>query len=47
MNIKRFVGGNLESNGYIIYNHQGGPSYIIDPGYNPKKYINFICIAIY
>lgn len=42
MNIKRFVGGNLESNGYIIYNHQGGPSYIIDPGYNPKKYINFI-----
>ena len=42
MNIKRIIGGNLESNGYIIYNKEGMGCYVIDPGYNPDKYIKFI-----
>lgn len=39
MKVKRLVGGNLESNGYIIYQKEGGDCYIIDPGYNPEKFI--------
>lgn len=42
MKIKRIVGGTLESNGYIIFLHKDGPCYIIDPGYNPKKFIDYI-----
>lgn len=40
MKIKRLIGGNLESNGYIISLDEA--CYIIDPGYNPKKYIESI-----
>jgi glyoxylase-like metal-dependent hydrolase (beta-lactamase superfamily II) len=39
MKIKRLVVGDLESNGYIIYQKEGGNCYIIDPGYNPDKFI--------
>ena len=39
MKIKRIVGGNIESNGYILYDHIGGEGFIIDPGYNPEKYL--------
>lgn len=39
MKIKRLIGGNLESNGYIIYNKEGGECYIIDPGYQPDRFI--------
>lgn len=42
MVIKRFVSGNLESNGYIIFQKGGQNCYIIDPGYNPKKFIEYI-----
>ncbi|MBR3707120.1 MAG: MBL fold metallo-hydrolase, partial [Firmicutes bacterium] len=42
MKIKRFVGGSLESNGYIISNKAGGSCYIIDPGYEPKKFIDYV-----
>lgn len=42
MKIKRIIGGNLESNGYIIYDKAGGECYIIDPGYTPEKYIKFV-----
>lgn len=38
MKIERFIGGILESNGYIIYNHNGGSCYVIDPGYNAKVF---------
>lgn len=41
MKIKRFIGGNLESNGYVVYRQSPGECYIIDPGYNPKKFIRF------
>lgn len=41
MEIKRFVGGTLEANGYVVYNKQGGYGLIIDPGYNPKNYLDF------
>ncbi|MCI7145057.1 MAG: MBL fold metallo-hydrolase [Clostridiales bacterium] len=37
MKIKRFIGGNLESNGYII--SEENRCYIIDPGYNPGRFI--------
>ncbi len=39
MKIKRLIGGNLESNGYIIYDRDMGSCYIVDPGYEPKRYI--------
>ncbi len=39
MRIKRLVGGNLESNGYIIYDSEGGTGYIIDPGYNASRFL--------
>ena len=42
MKIKKFVGGNLESNGYVIYQRNGGDCYIIDPGYNPDKFLKFV-----
>lgn len=42
MKIKRFIGGNLAANGYIIYQRDGGACYIIDPGYSPKKFIAFV-----
>lgn len=42
MKIETIVGGNLESNGYIIYDLNGKEGYIIDPGYNPDRFIKFI-----
>lgn len=42
MKIERFVGGSLLANGYVIYKAEGGTCYIIDPGYTPKKYVDFI-----
>lgn len=45
MKIKRFTGGLLESNCYVITPSQSRYSnlcYIIDPGYNPKKIIKYI-----
>lgn len=42
MKIKRFVGGNLESNGYVIYKEGNDDCYIIDPGYNADNFINFV-----
>ena len=39
MKLKRLIGGNLESNGYIVYNKEGGEGYIIDPGYNAKAFL--------
>lgn len=42
MKIKRFVAGSLMSNGYVIYRREGGSCYIIDPGYEPGNFINFV-----
>ncbi len=42
MKIKRFIGGMLESNGYVIYQKDGGDCFLIDPGYNSKVFIGFI-----
>ena len=42
MKIKRFVGGNLESNGYVLYQKKGGTAWIIDPGYAPDKFLTFL-----
>ncbi len=42
MKIKRFIGGMLESNGYVIYQNEGGDCYVIDPGYNPKVFLQYI-----
>ena len=42
MKIKRFVGGSLESNGYIISTKTQGNCYIIDPGYEAAKFIKYI-----
>lgn len=42
MKIKRIIGGDLEANGYILYQREQGSCYIVDPGYNPEKYINQI-----
>lgn len=42
LKIKRFVGGSLESNGYVISARPEGDCYIIDPGYEPQKFIKYI-----
>jgi glyoxylase-like metal-dependent hydrolase (beta-lactamase superfamily II) len=42
MNIERIVEGPLEANCYIIYREDGGPAYIIDPGYDVKRTQDFI-----
>lgn len=42
MKIKRFVGGSLESNCYIIRTTNGGSCFIIDPGYEPQRIIDFV-----
>lgn len=42
MKIKRFIGGMLESNGYVIYQKDGGDCYVIDPGYAPGVFLEFI-----
>ncbi|WP_206459483.1 MBL fold metallo-hydrolase [Anaerovorax sp. IOR16] len=39
MKIKRFIGGNLESNGYVLYDKEGGEAFIIDPGYLPERFL--------
>ena len=39
MKIKRLVGGNLESNGYLIYDREGGDCYLIDPGYQAPRFL--------
>jgi glyoxylase-like metal-dependent hydrolase (beta-lactamase superfamily II) len=41
MKIERFIGGNFEANGYIIYLNRGGDAWIIDPGYAHRKFVNF------
>lgn len=42
MKIKRFICGTLESNGYVIYQKDGTDCYIIDPGYSPNLFIEFV-----
>ena len=58
MEIKRFIGGLLEANCYVITatgqmsagqaaagrtaGYSGGPCFIIDPGYSPKKIIKYV-----
>ena len=42
MKIKRFIGGVLESNGYVIYQQEGGPCFVIDPGYSPDRFVQYI-----
>lgn len=42
MRIKRFVGGSLESNGYIISTREKSSCFVIDPGYEPKKFIDYV-----
>lgn len=42
MKIKRFVGGTLESNGYVLYQKDGKTCLLIDPGYRPKTFIQYI-----
>lgn len=41
MEIKRFIGGMLEANCYVI-SSAGSDCYIIDPGYNPGKIMKYI-----
>ena len=41
MEIKRFIGGMLDANCYVI-SAKTGKTYIIDPGYNPKKIIKYV-----
>ncbi|MGN0701787.1 MAG: MBL fold metallo-hydrolase [Lentihominibacter sp.] len=41
MEIKRFTGGILEANCYVI-SSRGKDCYIIDPGYNPGRIIKYV-----
>ena len=42
MKIKRLIGGNLESNGYVIYDREQGECYVVDPGYHGDKFVKII-----
>lgn len=42
MKIKRLIGGNLESNGYVIYDREQGEGFVVDPGYNGDKFLKII-----
>lgn len=42
MEVKRFVGGELANNGYIVYNGAGSECVIIDPGFSPEIFLEFI-----
>ena len=42
MRIERFIGGSLESNGYVIHQKGGKNCLLIDPGYQPKAFIQYI-----
>jgi len=42
LKIKRYIGGTLESNGYIIFQKDGKKCFVIDPGYQPKTFIQYI-----
>lgn len=42
MRIKRLIGGNLESNGYIIYDKEQGECFVVDPGYNGERFVQII-----
>lgn len=42
MIIKRFIGGELAANGYVISDKNSSECYIIDPGYDYKDYIEYI-----
>lgn len=42
MKIKKFTGGLLESNGYVMYQDKGGSCYVIDPGSSSKTFIKYI-----
>ncbi|MEE0742021.1 MAG: MBL fold metallo-hydrolase [Emergencia sp.] len=42
MKIQKITGGSLMSNGYVLYEKDGGSCLIIDPGYGPQKFIDFV-----
>ena len=42
MEIIRKIFGELENNCYIIYHHDGGEAWIIDPGYEAKKIADLV-----
>lgn len=42
MEIKRFIGGILEANGYVISDPDSGSCFIIDPGYRPKVFNQYV-----
>ena len=42
MKIKRFMCGSLMADGYVIWNRPQGHCMIIDPGYEPRGYVDFV-----
>jgi len=36
------TGGNFVSNGYVIYDREHGECFIIDPGYNGRKFLKIV-----
>lgn len=42
MRIKRYIGGDIESNGYVISADNSAECLVIDPGYNAYKFADYI-----
>ena len=42
MKVKRFIGGSLDTNGYVIYKEDEGSCYFIDCGYKTDEYVDFV-----
>ena len=46
MEIKRFEAGQLLSNGYVVYDREGGDCWLIDTGYEPDNFIEGLSLHI-
>ena len=42
MKLKRFIGGSLESNGYVLYDTESREALIINPGYKAETFSDFL-----
>ena len=42
LKIERFVCGEIEENGYVVYHNDGGDCYVIDPGEGAQDFLGFI-----
>lgn len=40
--IERLISGNIESNGYVLWDESSKEGFIVDPGYNPDRFLQIL-----